>query len=83
MVKIYRKDIFLIILKGLGLGLWCLTPLSRFQQYFSYIVAVNFIGGGNRSTREKNTDLPQVTDKLYHIVLYRAHLPERDSNSQR
>ena len=24
----------------------------RFQQYFSYIVAVRFIGGGNRSTGE-------------------------------
>ena len=25
----------------------------HFQQYFSYIVAVNFIGGGNQSTRKK------------------------------
>jgi len=24
-----------------------------FQQYFSYIVAVSFIGGGNRSIRRK------------------------------
>jgi hypothetical protein len=30
--------------------LWCLTPL---QKYFSYFVAVSFIGGGNRSTRRK------------------------------
>jgi len=29
-----------------GLGLY-------FQWYFSYIVAVSFIGGGNRSTRRK------------------------------
>jgi len=42
------------------------------QQYFSYIVTVSFIGGGNRSTRKKNTDLSQVTDKLDHIMLYRV-----------
>jgi len=26
----------------------------HFQQYFSYIVAVNFIGGGNVSTRRNH-----------------------------
>ena len=41
-----------------------------FQQYFSYIMVVRFIGGGNQSTPKKNTDLSQVTDKLYHKKLY-------------
>jgi hypothetical protein len=39
-----------------------------FQQYFRYIVAVSLIGGGNRSSRRKHHR--QVTDKLYHIMLY-------------
>ena len=46
---------------------WLVGWFMVFQQYFSYIVAVSFIGGGNR---EKTTDLSQVTDKLYHIMLY-------------
>ena len=32
-------------------GLWCLMPLTTIFQL--YIMAVSFIGGGNRSTRRK------------------------------
>ena len=45
-------DSMFFMCKGLGLGLWCLTPLSK---YFCYIVAVIFIGGGNQSTLRKPT----------------------------
>ena len=41
----------------------------HFQQYFSYIVAVSFIGGWNRSTRRKPLTC-RKSDELYHIKLY-------------
>ena len=41
----------------------------HFQQYFTYIVVVSFIGGGNRpEDSKKTTDLSQVIDKLYSNV---------------
>ena len=37
-------------------------------------MAVSFIGGGKWSYLEKTTDLSQVTDKFYDIMLYQIHL---------
>jgi hypothetical protein len=39
------------------------------QQYFSYIVAVSFISGGNRSTRRKPIGLSPVAMENSLVVL--------------
>jgi hypothetical protein len=41
----------------------------HFQQYFSYIVAVSFIRGGNRMTRKKTCRKSLTTLKKKNIVL--------------
>jgi len=51
---------------GGRVGLWCLVLLS--------IIFPLYRGG----RPEKTADLPQVTDKIYHTMLYRVHRVVRE-----
>ena len=56
------------------LGLWDYGVLRHFQQYFSCIVVVSFIGGGNQSTWRKPPTCRKSLTNFITYVVPRVHL---------
>jgi hypothetical protein len=58
------------------LGIWCVTPISTiFQLHCISWWSVLLVE--ETSVPWEITDLPQVTDKVYHIMLYRVQVTDK------
>ena len=78
-----RKGTYPCSLWQLSCLVWFYGAERHFQQYFSYIVAVSFIGGGNWSTQRKPPTCRKSLTNFITKCCIEYTSPERDSNSQR
>ena len=66
---IIRQKFYSKINRDWGVRVCCLMPFSTIFQLYCGSQLVK-----TPEYLDKTTDLPQVTDKLYHIMLYQVHL---------
>ena len=69
-IQYLNMNTTLAIMFGLIYGVW-----GHFQKYFSYIVAVSFIGGINRTTQRKPPTWRKQTKSSYEQKIHLITLP--------